>query len=143
MKKRVIIKEIQPEAYRAMNALEKYLHKSSVSAGLKELIKIRASQLNGCAYCLEIHTRDARKNGETEQRLYALSAWWESPLFSEREKAVLDFTDRLTLTRGKGIPDGIYGSLENWFNEKEMAEIIMQIITINAWNRIAVSTHLR
>ncbi|EEM01800.1 Alkylhydroperoxidase AhpD core [Bacillus pseudomycoides] len=109
---------------------------------MKELIKIRASQINGCAYCIDIHTKDARKLGETEQRIYALNAWRETPFFTQEERAVLALTEAITLVAETHVPDEVYEEVRNFFEEEQIAEIIMQIVTINAWNRIGVSTRL-
>ncbi|WP_159800765.1 carboxymuconolactone decarboxylase family protein [Flavobacterium sp. MK4S-17] len=143
MSKRIVIKDIDPNAYKAMAALEKYMAGSQLSYVAKGLIKIRASQINGCAYCIQIHTQDARKAGETEQRIYALSAWWESPLFSDEEKALLAVTDEITRITDKGLSDQTYAMVSKHFSESEIAAIIMQIVIINAWNRIAIATHLQ
>ncbi|AHM60683.1 alkylhydroperoxidase [Flammeovirgaceae bacterium 311] len=143
MEERVIIKEVEPQAYKAMYALEKYLKDTRLAFSLKELIKIRASQINGCAYCIQIHTTDARKAGESEQRIYALSAWWESPLFTEKEKTALAATDQITKIADSGLSKESYARLKDYFSENEIAEIIIQIVAINAWNRIAVATHLK
>ncbi|GAB4406619.1 MAG: hypothetical protein OHK0053_32890 [Microscillaceae bacterium] len=140
---RIVIKETDPKAYKAMAELEKYMAGSQLSYAYKELIKIRASQINGCAYCIQIHTQDARKAEESEQRIYALPAWRESPLFSEEEKALLAVTDEVTRIADKGLTDKTYAMASEYFSESEVAEIIMQVVIINAWNRIAVSTHLQ
>lgn len=142
MSKRIVIQEVEPKAYKAMFELEKYLSTSNLDILLIELIKIRASQINGCAYCIEIHTKDALENGETQRRIFALSAWRESPLFTEKEKVVLKMTEEITLITEKGLSEETYLEVETFFNENEIAQIIMQIGTINLWNRIAVSTHL-
>lgn len=142
MDKRINIQNIDDEAYKAMFALEKYLTNSSLSVSLKELIKIRASQINGCAYCIDMHTAEALKNGESQRRIFAVSAWWESPLFDKNEKMALKMTDEVTLIAKNGLSTETYQNAAEIFNEKELAEIIMQIVTINAWNRIAVSTRL-
>jgi len=142
MSKRVVIQDTEPNAYKAMFGLEKYLSSSNLDILLIELIKIRASQINGCAYCIEIHTKDAITNGETQRRIFALSAWWESPLFSDKEKVVLKMTEEITLITEKGLTETTYSEAETFFSEHEIAQIIMQIGTINLWNRIAVSTHL-
>src|SRR5690606_35788209 len=108
----------------------------------KELIKIRASQINSCAYCIQMHTADARKAGETEQRIYALSAWRESPLFSDEERILLAMTDEITRIADNGLTEATYQAARSFYNEQQMAQIIMLIVTINSWNRIAVSTHM-
>ena len=107
--------------------------------GLRELVKIRASQINGCAYCIELHTRDARRAGESERRIYALSAWHESPLFSERERAALALTDSITNIAGSGLTDTVYEQAAAHFDEDELANLVLAITAINAWNRLAIS----
>lgn len=139
MKQRINIKELQPEAYAAMQALERYGRTTDIQPIHKELIKIRASQINKCAFCLNMHSKDARALGETEQRIYALSAWEESPYFSDEEKALLALTEAVTLIAQSGLPDEIYNRALQFFSEQQVAQIIMLIVTINAWNRIAVS----
>lgn len=139
MSDRINILKNEPEAYKAMKTLENYIATSKVTPIQKELIKIRASQINGCAYCINMHARDARKIGETEQRIYLLNAWRETSLFTEEEKAILALTEEVTLI-AKGVSDDIYQQAAKLFDEHYLAQIIMVIVTINAWNRIAVST---
>lgn len=141
MEQRINIKELEPTGYQAMLGLEKYLATTAIPPALKELIKIRASQINGCAYCIQMHTTEARKSGETEQRIYALSAWKESPLFSKEERAVLAMTEEITRISGKGLSSKTYEKVIGIFGENVTAQIILLIVTINSWNRIAVSTH--
>ncbi len=138
---RINIKELEPNAFKAVLGMEEYIRNTSLSKSLCELIKISASQINGCAYCLDMHTQEALQIGETQRRLFALAAWRESPLFSDEEKAVLQLTEEVTLIADGGISDETYNNVLNFFGEKELAQIIMQIIIINTWNRIAVSTH--
>lgn len=138
MKARLEYQKVDPAALNAMLELEKYTAKSGLEHNLYELVKIRASQINGCAYCLDMHTKDARKAGETEQRLYALSAWRETPFFTERERAALEWTEALTLISQKHIPDEIYDSVRKHFSEKEMVALSIAIVAINGWNRLAV-----
>lgn len=133
--------EVQPEAYKAMLAFEKYLHSTSVKPVHRDLIKIRASQINGCAFCIDMHTRDARKADETEQRIYALSAWRETPFFTEEEKAILALTEEVTLITQR-VSDKTYDHALEVLGEKYLAEVIMTIIGINSWNRIGVTTNL-
>jgi AhpD family alkylhydroperoxidase len=140
MKQRINIKELEPEAYKVMAQLEKYLANTDVDKTTKELIKIRASQINRCAYCIELHTAGALKNGEDQRRIFALSAWRESPLFTDREKSVLAITEEISLIADKGLTEETYQTALKYFSENEIAQIIMQIGTINLWNRIAVST---
>ncbi|MGO4547563.1 carboxymuconolactone decarboxylase family protein [Paenibacillus sp. 2TAB23] len=137
----VIAKEI-PAAYQAMFGLEKYLGTTSISKTLKELIKIRASQINGCAYCINMHTKEARELGETEQRIYALSAWRDTRFFSDAERAVLALTESITVITKEHVPDAVYEEVARHFDSKQIGEIIMAITTINAWNRIAISTNM-
>jgi len=122
-----------------MLELEKYVHGSELERSLYELVKTRASQINGCAYCIDMHTKDARKAGETEQRLYGLSAWRETPFYSKRERAALEWTEALTLIAENDIPDSLYDSVRKHFDEKEMVVLTMAIIAINGWNRLAIS----
>lgn len=142
MTTRISIKDLQPEAYKAMMALENYAQSTEVSVQLKELIKIRASQINKCAYCLDMHTEDAIKLGESERRIYLLSAWKESPVFSEQEKAVLQLTEEATNIAENGVSDATYNNVINHFGEKITAQIIMLIVVINSWNRIAIATRM-
>jgi len=141
MKSRIDIQKVEPAAYQAMYALEKYLSSSKIEPILLELIKMRASQLNGCAFCLNMHSADVRKIGETEQRLYLLNAWTETTLFTAREKAVLALTEAVTHI-GNHVSDEIYNNVASFFEEKEVAQLIIAIATINAWNRIAITSRL-
>lgn len=142
MDKRIAIKEIEPEAYKAMLVMEHYTSNSKLPQELRELIKIRASQINNCAYCIDMHTEEALKIGETTRRIFALSAWKESPLFSENERAVLQLTEEITLIGKDGVHDETYKAVLKYHDENELAQMIMQIIVINSWNRIAVSTKM-
>ncbi len=132
--------KVNPNGYAATIGLEKYLQTASIDQKLKELIKIRASQINGCAFCIDKHTKDARKMGETEQRIYALNAWRETPFFTPEERAVLALTEGVTLITEGHVPDEVYSEVRRYFDETQTAELIMAIVTINAWNRIAIST---
>jgi len=138
MKERLNYAKIAPEALKAMLELERYVADSGLERSLYELIKTRASQINGCAYCLDMHTKDARKAGETEQRLYGLNAWWETPFYPERERAGLEWTESLTLISKNNISDLLYASTREHFNEKEMVALTMAIVAINGWNRLAI-----
>jgi AhpD family alkylhydroperoxidase len=133
-----------PGFSRAMAALDRATTRELEDAGieprLRELIRIRASQLNGCAYCIDMHTKDARKVGETEQRLYALPAWRETPFFTARERAALAFTESVTLLAGTHVPDADYEAAAKEFGPAEMAALVALIVAINAWNRIGVAT---
>ena len=143
MKTRINVLNIQPEAYKALAGIENYLKNSNLSEIEKELIKTRASQINGCAFCIDMHTKDARKYGETEQRIYLLNAWKEVDLFNEREKTILAFTEEITLISHAGLSDETYNKALTLFTEIEIAQIIMAIVAINAWNRIAISCRLQ
>ncbi|GGA73691.1 alkyl hydroperoxide reductase AhpD [Flavobacterium palustre] len=142
MNTRVNINETEPQAFKAMYALENYLASTQLSKNQKELIKIRASQINGCAFCIDMHTKDALKYGETTQRIFLLNAWHETQLFTEEEKVILAITEEITLITNKGLSDVTYAKAEQFFNRNQIAQIIMAVVTINAWNRIAVSTQL-
>jgi AhpD family alkylhydroperoxidase len=134
---------VQPGAYKAMGGLEAYLATAAIAPLHKELIKLRASQINGCAYCLNMHSRDARKLGETEQRIYVLSAWREARnLFSEEEQLLLEMTEEITLIHQHGLSDALYEKAIKLFGEEKTAQIIMSVITINGWNRIAIALHM-
>lgn len=135
--------DVQPEAYKVLFELNKYVLKSGIDKLQREMIKIRASQINGCAYCVNIHTRDARKLGETEQRIYLMSVWRESPnVFSEEDQCLLAMTEEITLIHQHGLSDELYNKAISLFGEEKTAQIIMAIITINAWNRIGVSLNM-
>lgn len=142
MKSRIVIPNVAPEAYQALLNLEKYISSTSLTPTHKELIKIRASQINGCAYCINMHTADARKYGISEQRIYLISAWREADVYTEEEKAILALTEQVTLI-GNHVSDEVYQNAANLFDEKYLAEIILAIITINSWNRLAITTGLR
>lgn len=142
MEKRTNIAHAAPAGYKAMIAFDSYMATTSIKPLHKELIKIRASQINGCAYCIDMHSRDARKLGETEQRIFALMAWWETPFFSEEEKAILALTEEVTLISNR-VSDETYFNAEKVLGKEYTAEVIMAIIIINAWNRIGVTTHLQ
>lgn len=139
MKERILMEDVEPGALQAMLAVEKYVDRTSIDKKLKELIKIRASQINGCAFCLNMHTKEARELGETEQRIYALNAWRETPYFTPEERAVLALTEAVTLVAESHVPDDVYNDAAQYFDEKQLSEIIMQIVVINSWNRLAVT----
>ena len=143
MEKRINIHATEPQAYKAMLGLEGYLAQSEISKTIKELIKIRTSQINGCAYCLDMHTKDAIKYGETAERIFLVSAWHEADkFFTEEEKVALKMTEEITLISQNGLSDDTYQKAKLVFSDKQIAEIIMAIVTINSWNRIALSTKL-
>ncbi|KAA0213071.1 MAG: carboxymuconolactone decarboxylase family protein [Leptolyngbya sp. PLA3] len=139
MKPRVKYHEQSPEAVRAMLGLENYVRRCGLEHSLLELVKTRASQINGCAYCLDMHTKDARAAGESEQRLYALSAWREAPFYTERERAALAWTEGITLIHADGVPDSLYESARAHFSEKELVDLTLAVVAINGWNRLAVA----
>lgn len=139
MNKRINLSKVSPEAYEAMIGLESYIAKSGLDKNLYELIKTRASQLNGCAYCINMHTRDAMKLGETPQRLFLLDAWRETELYSERERAVLALTEEMTLIAGRHVTDEVYNEAAKHLTDKELAAVIMSVVAINGWNRISIT----
>jgi AhpD family alkylhydroperoxidase len=141
MRTRIKIDKIEPAGYNAVLGLEKFIESTSLTRKHKDLIKIRASQINGCAFCINMHTKEARKAGETEQRIYALNAWRDTPFFSEEERAILALTEEVTLI-SKHVTDETYEQAANVLEEKYLAQVILAIITINAWNRIGITTSL-
>ncbi|WP_134683540.1 carboxymuconolactone decarboxylase family protein [Brevibacillus migulae] len=134
--------EANQEAYQAMFQLESYVRNSGLDYKLYELIKTRASQINGCAFCLDMHTHDARKAGETEQRLYLLNAWREAPCYTPEERAVLALTEAVTLISEKGVPNDVYEEVRTYFDEKQFINLLMAINTINCWNRLAITVRM-
>ncbi len=138
MEQRLNAQEASPDAYKAMIGLEVYLARCGLESSLKELVKIRASQLNGCAFCLDMHTTDARKHGESERRIHVLPAWREVPWFNARERAALGWTEALTLLPQSQAPDADYAAMRAEFSDKEIADLTLLIATINAWNRFGV-----
>jgi len=139
MEQRLNYVKVAPAAMHAMRGLEEYVRNSGLEASLLELVRLRASQINGCAYCIDMHTKDARAAGETEQRLYCLSVWRETPFYSDRERAALEWTEAVTLVSENHVPDEVYESVRTHFSEKELVDLTMAIAAINAWNRIAIS----
>lgn len=138
IKKRLDYTETDPKAIKGMLELEKYVAGSDLEHSLYELVKLRASQINSCAYCIDMHSKDARKAGETEQRLYALSAWRETSFFSDRERAALAWTEAMTLISENDLPDSLYEEVQNHFSDKEHLALSMAIVAINGWNRLAI-----
>lgn len=132
--------KVNPEAYQAMMKLEGFIAASGLDHTLYEFIKIRASQINGCAFCLDMHTTALRKMGETEQRIYLLSAWRDAPFYTEKERAVLELTEAITTISTSGMPQELFDRVREQFDEREFVTLIMAINTINSWNRIAIST---
>ncbi|RZL24339.1 MAG: carboxymuconolactone decarboxylase family protein [Pedobacter sp.] len=144
MEARINVGQVEPEAYKAFMAVENYIAKSKISKTHKELIKLRASQINGCAYCINMHSKDARKNGETEQRIYLLNAWKEvKDLYTEDERVVLALTEEMTLIAKGGVSDETYNAAKALFDDNHLAQIMVAIMMINAWNRMAISTHMQ
>ncbi len=139
MEPRISYTRYSPNALHAMYALEKHLKSSTIEEKLLHLIKLRASQINGCAYCIDMHALDARALGDTEQRLYALSAWRETPFFTPRERAALEWTESLTLISQTHVPDDVYEAARKEFTENELVDLTYAVATINAWNRLAIS----
>lgn len=136
---RIDYKKIAPEALRAISGVEHYVRSSNLEPTLLELVRLRASMINGCAYCVDMHTKDARARGETEQRLYAVSAWREAPFFTERERAALAWTDAVTQVSVDHVPDEVYRVVHKQFDERQLVDLTMAVIAINSWNRLAVS----
>jgi len=141
MKTRIKIDKAEPAGFKAILGLEKFIEGTLLTRTHKDLIKIRASQINGCAFCIDMHTRDARKTGETEQRIYALNAWRDTPFFSEEERAILALTEEVTLISNH-VKDETYEQAVKVLSETYLAQVILAIITINAWNRIGIVTNL-
>ncbi len=139
MKTRIEYPKAAPGAYRAMFALEQYVKGCGLEPSLLELVKMRASQLNGCAFCLDMHSQDARAAGETEQRLYLLDAWREAPFYSERERAALAWTEAVTRVADGHVPDEVYAQARELFSEEELVNLTMAIVAINGWNRLSVA----
>ncbi len=139
MQERLSPPAIAPDGYKTLVAVETYLRRSGLEQRLIELVKMRASQINGCAYCLATHSRDARRAGETEQRLYLLDAWHESALYTPRERAALAWTDALTRIAETHAPDDVYAGLRPHFSDKEIVDLTILVGMINLWNRLAIS----
>jgi AhpD family alkylhydroperoxidase len=139
MKPRLNFFQAAPETIKALTALETQLQGSGLEQSLIELVKTRASQINGCAYCINMHTQDARKHGEAEQRLYLLNAWREAPVYTDRERAALAWTEAVTLISETHAPDDVYAEVRAHFSEVETVNLTMLIATINAWNRLSIS----
>lgn len=140
MEERFDVMKSAPEGIKGMYALEQYLHGCGLEASLLHLVKMRASQLNGCAFCLDMHSKDLRAIGETEQRLYTLDAWRECPWFSDRERAALAWTEAVTLITNGHVPDSVYEQARKQFTEKELSDLTLDIAAINVWNRISISS---
>jgi AhpD family alkylhydroperoxidase len=139
MKPRIDFPRTTPRALHAMLGLQNYVDASGLEHPLLELVKMRASQINGCAYCLDMHSKDARAAGETEQRLYGLDAWREAPYYTDRERAALEWTESLTLIRDGHVPDEIFAAAREHFSEQELVDLAMAVVAINSWNRLSIA----
>lgn len=139
MRQRINYSKVAPDGVENLRKLEAYLKNAGLEPELLELVKLRASQLNGCAFCIDMHTKDARTRGESEQRLYGLNAWRETPFYSERERAALAWTETVTIISEDQVPDEIYNQVKTHFTEKELVDLTLAVIAINAWNRLAIS----
>ena len=139
MDQRINYTKVAPDGVRALGGLETYVRNSGLHPRLLNLIKIRASQLNGCAYCLDMHTKDARAGGETEQRLYALPAWRATPFYSDQERGALAWTDALTLVSQGPVSDALYDQTRRDFSEKELVDLTFAVVAINGWNRLSIA----
>ena len=139
MQQRIDVTKVNPAAYKAAAALQIYVDQSSLEPKLRELIKIRASQINGCAYCLAMHTRDARKIGETDERMHLLDAWREAPVFNARERAALAWAEAITLIVDGHVPDDVFDEVRKQFSEKEIVDLTAAVVAINMWNRFAIT----
>lgn len=142
MSNRIRIKQVEPEAYKAMLAFDKYIDATELSTVHRNLIKIRTSQVNGCAYCVDMHMKEARDAGDSEQRLFALSVWRDTPFFTEEERAVLALTEEVTLIHHH-VSDETYGQAIKLLGERYLAQAIMAIIAMNSWNRIGIATQMQ
>jgi AhpD family alkylhydroperoxidase len=134
--------KVAPGAFRAMLGLGQYLHQCGLEESLINLIYLRASQINGCAYCLDMHWKDLRASGENEQRLYGLNAWRESPFYTNRERAALEWTEAVTLITHGRVPDEVYEEVHRHFNDKELSDLTLAVATINAWNRLNIAARI-
>ena len=139
MNARIDLMRVNPGVIQSMLGLERQVHKSGLDERLLDLVRMRASQINGCAYCLDMHSKDARANGETEQRLYGLDAWRETPYYSARERAALEWTEALTLVTEGHVPDDVYERVRDQFAEDELVHLSLAIVAINGWNRLNVA----
>src|SRR5580693_2039905 len=139
MDERIHYTKVSPLGYHALLGLEKYLNECGLEVGLLHLIKLRTSQINGCAYCLDMHWKDLRAIGESEQRLYSLDAWRECPFYTERERAALAWTEAVTLVTVGHVADSVYEEVRPHFTEKELSDLTLAIGAINAWNRLSIA----
>lgn len=139
MEPRLNFRELAPEGLKAMLGLERFVQTSGLEKPLIELVKLRASQINGCAYCLDMHSKDARAHGETEQRIYCLPAWRECPFYTERERAALEWTESLTLITEGHVPDEVFERVRKHFSDDELVKLSYAVVTINGWNRLSIA----
>jgi AhpD family alkylhydroperoxidase len=139
MEARIDLMNVNPGVIKAMLGLERQVRQAGLDHKLIDLVRMRASQINGCAYCLDMHSKDARANGETEQRLYGLEAWRETPYYSARERAALEWTEALTLVADTRVPDDVYAHVREQFSEDELVHLSLAIVAINGWNRLNVA----
>jgi AhpD family alkylhydroperoxidase len=142
MNVRVNYGTVAPGIYEAMDALDQYLQRCDVEKRLIMLVQLRASQINGCAYCIDMHSKDLRAIGEREQRLYSLDAWRECPYYTDRERAALEWTEAVTQVADSRVPDAIYDAVRPCFTDKELADLTLAVATINAWNRLSIAARL-
>jgi len=142
MKARLNYAKAAPGTYQAMGALKQYLHTCGLEESLIHLIKLRASQINGCAYCLDMHWKDLRAINETEQRLYSLDAWRECPYYTDRERAALEWTEAVTLITNGHVSDAVYEEVRPHFSEKELSDLTLAVAAINAWNRLSIAARV-
>jgi AhpD family alkylhydroperoxidase len=136
---RIDYSKVSPDVMKAMMGLEHYVRKSSLGHSLLDLVKLRASQINGCAYCIDMHSKDARGRGETEQRLYELGAWREAPFYSGKERAALAWTEAVTLVGNGHVPDEVYREVREQFSEAELVDLTLAVVAINGWNRLGIA----
>ena len=139
MKSRINAARVSPRALQAMMGLQNYVNESGLEHSLLELVKMRASQINGCAYCLDMHSKDARAAGETEQRLYMLNAWREAPLYNARERAALEWTEALTFLREDHVPDDVFAAVREQFSEEEIVNLSLAVVAITGWNQLNIA----
>jgi AhpD family alkylhydroperoxidase len=139
MQPRIDVTKVSPAAYQAVAALQSYVDQSGLDPKLRDLVKIRASQINGCAFCIAMHTREARKHGETEERIYLLDAWRETPLYTPKERAALEWTEAVTLLSEGHVPDEVFDRVRKQFSEKELVDLTAATVAINTWNRLSIA----
>lgn len=139
MKARIEYDKVSPDVLKRLMPVEHYVHNSGLEGSLLELVKMRASQINGCAFCIDMHSKDARANGETEQRLYALDAWRETPFYSDRERAALAWTEAVTLITNGHVPDAVFDTVRQQFSEEELVNLTLAVAMINTWNRLSIA----